>query len=134
MSLIRSCPSRRPQGVIMALVLICMVVSVMLVLAMLQRVMLLQKQTVLRQRQIQSQWIARSAADLAVARLSVESDYDGETWRPDSDEWGDDVSGRADMEWIPESKTLKVIAHYPDPSLRSVRVEREIRIGNEAKP
>ena len=118
----------------MALALICMVVSVMLAVAMLQRVLLVQKQTVLRQHQIQSQWIARSAADLAAARLSVESDYNGGTWRPDSDEWGDEVSGRADMEWIPESKTLKVIARYPDPSLRGVRVEREIRIGNEVKP
>ena len=126
--------SRPPRGFLLAMVLICMLVAVMLLAAMLQRVMLAQRQTRLRQRQIQTQWIADSAADLAVARLSFNEDYTGESWLIDSDPFSGEDSGLAEIEVVRNSQAIKVVAVYPDQPYRGVRIEQEIRIASEAKP
>ena len=93
------CKRTRPRrGFLMAFVLICLTIAVVVLVAMLQRVVLAQRHTVLRQRQIQSQLVAASAAELAIARLSMDSSYQGETWHISAAQLPGDDPARAEIQ------------------------------------
>ena len=119
--------SKVKKGVALVVVLIGLAVTTTIFLSVLKLIAVQRQSVELQTRQIQAGWLAESAVERAVARLSAEADYRGETWNISAQDLGgrdaatikihvDDVPGK------PDRRTVRVEADYPDnPDLRAAR-------------
>ena len=119
------------RGAAMVVVLIGMAVATMIFLSVLKLIAVQRQSVELQTRQIQAGWLAESAVQRAVARLSAEADYRGETWNISAQDIGgrdgatiairvDDVPGK------PDRRTVRVEADYPDDPYQRARQGREV--------
>ena len=74
------------NGAVLVVALICLLLLSVLA-ASLTRTVLLQREQVIREEwQLQAEWLAEAAIDRAVVRMESTPDYEGEEWRPVSNE------------------------------------------------
>ncbi len=128
---------KRHQGAALVIVLIGMAVATMIFLSVLKLIAVQRQSVELQTRQIQAGWLAESAIERAVARLSADANYRGETWNISAQDLGgrdgatiairvEDVPGK------PDRRSVRVEADYPtDPNQRA-RQSREAIIADKA--
>jgi hypothetical protein len=108
-----------------------------LILAMALRSSIRQhRQLEIRVRAVQSHWLAESAIERAVARLAMDGEYRGESWRVSSRELG-----RSDAAYVeilveelldrPQQRSIVVRADYPDDPLHRVRRSKRVIVDLE---
>jgi Tfp pilus assembly protein PilV len=135
-------PSRRPSpkgrgrnrgsGLVIALVTLLVVTSIMgsIMHALLTEL----RQTRQTMNEVQAQWLADAAVERAAARLSANSNYQGENWNvnfPISSGTAES-HGTAEIkvERSGDEKPARIIVHanYPDDSRRRVSAERTVSV------
>ena len=121
-------------GAILVVALICLLLITVLA-ASLTRTVLLQREQVIRDEwRLQAEWLADAGLDRAVARLSAESDYAGEEWRPQLNDDGIAL-GRVRIVVSGEETTgdaslvrVNVTADVPADATERARVQRTASI------
>lgn len=112
-------PIRRLRGgVVLVAVVICLIVISMLCAALLRMGLSQRDGARGDERQVQSDWLAESALERAVARLDADPGYQGETWDIPAGELGGSWSGRAviavqPIDGHPQSRRVHVRAEFP---------------------
>ena len=66
----------------MLIALICLTLISVIAVSLLRCALAQTNQTQAQQRRLQAVWLAESAGGRAAARLAVDPDYQGETWKP----------------------------------------------------
>jgi type II secretory pathway component PulK len=127
------------KGVAMVVVLVGLAVTTAIFLSVL-KLMAVQRQSVeLQTRQIQAGWLAESAVERALARLSADAKYSDETWNIPAQEIGgrdaatiaihvDDVPGK------PDRRAVHVQADYSDDPNQRARQNREVIVPSPLAP
>lgn len=127
--------SHRPRsGMILAMVLVALLI-VMLLGAALANAFLARRQLVRHsEQQQQAFWLAESAMQRAVYRLTNEPEYQGETWQVPADDLGGTYFGVAiiQVDAIAAADTelrITVEATYPSNALKKTIQHRELLVG-----
>ena len=105
------------KGVAMVVVLIGLAVATTIFLSVLKLIAVQRQSVELQARQIQAGWLAESAVQRALARLSADANYRGETWNISAQDIGgrdgatiairvDDVPGKSDRRSSPRRGRL----------------------------
>jgi hypothetical protein len=121
-------PQRR-RGAVSIWAMVCLV-FVTAISASLGRVALLgSRQMVQERRYSQAEWLAQSGWSLAMAQLTRNSDYTGETWDVSAADLGGADAGRVKIEVTPsetstETRQVQVVAGFPVESDRRTQVSR----------
>lgn len=127
------------RGLTTVAVLICFVVLGLMITALVKLGVAYRDQIRTAERRLQAEWLAEAGVDRALAKLSYDPDYKGETWEIPVDELGlpavkDTEKGPAAVVKIEVEpakgqdggRILRVRADYPPDSPRRVRVSREV--------
>ena len=122
---------RRHRGVVLPIVLIGLLVITMFGAAIARSLVSQSKHARRLEWQQQAAWLAESGVQRASNRLANEADYEGETWRIDSDNSGLDAAAVVliHVEQADESDgghLVTVEALYPADSIRRVTHRREL--------
>jgi type II secretory pathway component PulK len=123
--------SKCNSGAALIVVLVGMAVTTMIFLSVLKLIAVERQSIELQTRQSQAGWLAESAVQRAVARLSADAGYHGETWNISAQELGGrdaatitirvaDVAGKTDR------RTVRVEADYPADPYQRARQGREL--------
>ena len=125
-------PKQR-RGAILVVILVCFVVAAAMFV-------MLGRQSVAQRREAdtqlwaaQAQWIAEAALERAVARLSADAKYTGETWAISAAELGGKEGGQAKIHveivaGRPNRRLVRVEADYPDDPVHRSRWTKQIAI------
>lgn len=135
----RSSTPHDRRGVTTVAVLICFVVLALVVASLVKLGVAYRDQVRTAERRLQAEWLAEAGVDRALARLSHDADYEGETWEIPADALGEPSAQTAeqgpaavvlieverpkgrDGGWVVRSR-----ADYPPDPPRRVRVSREV--------
>jgi hypothetical protein len=98
-----------------------------------------QRQFRTRTYEAQAMWLAESAIERAVTRLSEDANYRQETWTIGPEELGGTLGGTASIRVMSVSESpaelrIAVIAEYPNTPERRVRYRRELAVRVEVHP
>lgn len=120
---------RRRQGTALIIAMICLLLASALTVSLVQ-VAVLQREQVLRDEwQLQAEWLAESALDRAAARLVVEPEYAGESWRPQLPGEAEPL-GRVEIAVERPTETGRVqvtaVADVPDDPDERARVRKSV--------
>ncbi len=108
----------RRNGVILVMALVCLVVVGIFSASTIRRLVEQRRLATHQQYRLQSLWLAESARQRAVAKLNLDRNYKGETWRVEADTFDNGKSGIAVIQVaeIPESDSQRRIvieSQYP---------------------
>ena len=121
--------SRRSGAVLMA-ALFCLAVVIVIAMSLARSALVEHRQALRREQQLQSFWLAESAAERAVLRASNEPDYSGETWRPQFDAADSGANSGAAIirvEKRPEGgQKIVVEASYPESGAWRIVSKKEV--------
>lgn len=116
----------------MAAILLCLALAAVLVGGMVSKVAVARRQTVIRQRQLQTQWMIESGVRRGLRRLRDDPAFRHESWSIPAAELGGRWSGQVDLQVTePQDsapQSLQVTARFPLESQLSVTLRRSIRI------
>ena len=132
---------RKPQGVALICVIVCLAVITMLIAGMFKRTLLTRRQLRTERNLRQAQWLAQAGAERAAFRLANDAEYSGEVWAlaaesivgsdpgvvsisVNHDATGYDAPDHDAMDRV----TVQVTADYPSGNVASVRRTREFLI------
>jgi type II secretory pathway pseudopilin PulG len=124
---------RRPStGFILAFVLICLTVVTITLAAMIGRMSQGHRQVMMRQRQVQVQWLAESAIDRAATRLHRDDSYRGETWQlsPEAmgSRWSAHVTIHVESSEPGNTRFVHVTVVYSRADLPGIRYEKQVPV------
>jgi hypothetical protein len=83
--------------------------------------------------QLQAEWMAHSAAELAATRLQADPGWSGDTWTIAPDELSSDEAAAVSVSVVPvpddpQRRTLQITVDYPPDSPQRVRVQHTLLI------
>jgi hypothetical protein len=116
----------------MAVVLACLLVIMLMGSTLVRGMLLHHRQTKTELMQLQTLWLAESAAALGVEQLRTDPQYSGQTWRVIVDE-ASGSTGVAEIlvhrvEQQPRQRILSIRATYPDDPVQRVVLNHEITV------
>lgn len=128
----RSQPNRR-RGGFLIVAMICLLLSTVLVGTVLTLVQAQRRQMTQEQICLQTDWLAESGLERAVARLKADAAYTGETWSVTADELGGAEAGEVmidirPVENHPDQRIVHVEAIYPAGAKQAVRRTRQTTV------
>ena len=85
--------SGKRRGAVLVVVMVCLLVVSLICAAVLKMSISEHRQVRMHEWKLQMEWLAESAIERAVAKLSADKDYTGETWKLSADEFGLETSG-----------------------------------------
>jgi type II secretory pathway component PulK len=115
-------PNRR-LGLTLVPALVCLVVASLLCAALIKKAHTQRLQVRSSEHQAQAEWLAESGLERAVARLTVDRAYAGETWSIPSDAFGNQGAGVVRI----------VITSVNEPTARKIRVEADYPSGDDSR-
>ncbi len=121
----------RPRGITMFVTVVCLAVIAALGASLLRSLAAEHRQAQLRRDQMQAFWLAESAVQRGVARLTAKSAYDGEQWQVDVDANGRRLRAQATIRIEPvggntQGRRIVVEVRCPAEGAASVMQRREI--------
>jgi len=117
---------KRRRGTVLVAVLVCVAVVGAVILSSV-KLAATQRQAIEREAwQVQAVWLAEAGLERAAARLAVDNDYQGETWKIPPEPFGHDLSAVVTIEVLPvedrpDRRTVRVSADYPDDPIHRCR-------------
>jgi type II secretory pathway component PulK len=129
---------RKPRGVILILVLVCLAVAAALIVVAVRLAAVAYRAAQTDEQNLQAAWLVESGLERASARLAADPDYSGETWRLPAAELDGQRAGvvaitvrpAADQ---PSRRIVRVQADFPDDPLLRSRQNKEIVIDLPSK-
>lgn len=121
--------TRSRRGAALVAALLCMAAIAAIAMAIVRTAVLEQRQAVRREQQLQSLWLAESAAERGVARARVAADYAGETWRVSVGDEAESPTGSATItvESDPSGgRRIVAVARFPDDPRWGVVTRKEL--------
>jgi Tfp pilus assembly protein PilX len=123
---------KRRRGAVLVAALFCLAVVLAIAMALVRSALVEHRQTQRRAQQLQSFWLAESAAERAALRLRAEEGYTGETWRPQLLE-GDAAAATGvatiRVEPVPEGgRKIVVEARYPESETWGIVSRKELLV------
>ena len=109
--------------------MICLFVVCMLGFSVLQSLIDRSRAQRVRSWQVQSEWLAESAFDRAIARRQLDAGYRGEVWRVSAEEIGGQWEGQVDIEI--EAGEIRVTARFPLHGSPAVRTSRTMKVARQ---
>ena len=122
----------RRRAAAMAIVLACLMVIMLMGGTIVRGMLQNHRQTKTELLQLQSLWLAESAAAFGVEQLRTDPDYSGETWRVIVDEKSGSIGvveilvHRVDQQ--PRQRILRIKSTYPDNPILRVVLNHEINV------
>jgi type II secretory pathway component PulK len=112
-------------------VLVCLAVAAMLFAVFLRTVNAGRNRAERLGRASQSDWLAESAIERAVARMRVDPSYTGETWRVSAEQLGGSRAGVVAIvvrrrDEAPDRFDIEVVADFPDGTIHRKRTSKTI--------
>ncbi|MDP6445600.1 MAG: hypothetical protein QGG36_08270 [Pirellulaceae bacterium] len=119
----RRVTSQRRRGIALLTALVCLAVIVMLIGTQLRGVFSDSRAAILREHQVQAEWLADSGLDRAAAQLNADASYAGETWKP---KIVDNLVGEVviTVSSSQQRRIVRVVAAYPQGELQQAVAER----------
>ena len=127
-------PNRERRGAALIIALVCIVILGFLLVSVLRFALVRRKASTLQMNRAQATCLAESGLRRAAARLAVDPDYPGETWKitPESLHGEDGASVTIEVETPDEenenTRFVKATADYPNDSPKRARVTKELTI------
>lgn len=122
MSWTTSAPRRR--GVVLALVLVCVLVSSVIAATVVRTTMLGRGQLESEVRAAQADLLAEAGIELGLRRWKGNPDYAGEVWKPA----GQSAEVRLELMPVDEAVLLRVVADVQPPGRKRVRASRSVQL------
>lgn len=129
---VRRRPAGRPRGAALVVAIVCLAIASMLLVSVARLTVIRCGAARDEQWRVQACWLANSALDRAAARLRVDPQYRGETWKIPAESLGGASAGvvRIEVEAIAsraDARRVRVVADYPDhPQLRAQETEETV--------
>jgi hypothetical protein len=129
-SRIRHCSAGRPRGAALIVAIVCLAIASALLISVARLTVIRRGAAQGEQWRVQACWLADSALDRAAARLRVDAQYRGETWKIPAESLGGPSAGavRIEVEAVadqPNARLARVVADYPDDPQRRARKTKE---------
>ena len=129
------CRTTRRNGTVLAIALVCLLVASIFSLSATRHLIGQHRLTTNQQYRLQSLWLAESAMQRAVAKLQLDRNYQGETWRIEPETFGNDKSGVAVIQVVeiavdPSHRRIVIESQYPDSEVHRVvhRIQRRFEL------
>lgn len=120
----------RNNGFVLLGVLVCLAVAGMLCAVFLRTVSTGRNRAERLERARQSDWLAESAIERAVARLRTDPSYAGESWRVSAEQLGGSRPGVVSIvvrrDEAPDRFEIEVVADFPDGTMHRKRTSKTI--------
>ena len=117
------------RGAALLVALFTLMVVMLLSGAVLQSLLAASRQSRRTEIELQAQWLAAAANSRAIARLTAQPDYTGESWRVAIVQSGAvQATGVAEIRVENDASNRQriiVVSHYPDDPSRQIRVRRD---------
>ncbi len=128
---------RRPGGVVLVVVLVCLMIASMLSVAVVRQIVAERRTLEMSHRNLQTRWFAETGLERAAARLAVDEKYSGETWTIPAKELAasDPAVIRIQVETVaeqPQRRSVRVEADYPADSQQRCRKMKQIVVDRDA--
>lgn len=112
----------RRNGAILVMALVCLLVVGIFSASTIRRLVEQRRLATHQQYRLQTLWLAESARQRAVAKLNLDRNYEGETWRVEADTFGDGKSGIAIIQVAEitedhSQRRIMIESQYPESEL-----------------
>lgn len=126
----RTLPALR-RGAILVFAMIALLVASMIGASLLRTTLMSARQIKLEQHRLQASLLAEAGCQRALTRMQLDADYVSEDWTVPSSQLNSPWTGNVRISVAPvpdseSSRTITVIAEYPQASVHLVRVTRQL--------
>lgn len=129
---VRRDESRARRGAVLVAVMICLLLISLLTASLVANVAAQRRQLRQEEQNLQAEWLAESALELAAARLAGEAAYAGETWNVAAEDLGGaqaaTVTIRVGRGIRPRDCTVTAQVEYPAGSRTAVRRTKHLTV------
>jgi Tfp pilus assembly protein PilX len=125
----RTARSRSRSGAALVAALFCMAAISAIAMATVRTALIEQRQALRREQELQSLWLAESAAERAAVRAHAEEGYTGETWRATVGPEEDSPAGVVVISVESDSagqRKIVAVARFPDDERWGIVTRKEL--------
>lgn len=125
------------RATVLVICIVCLLLLSMTVGVLIRAAVLHRNQTRTMLPQVQAEWLAHSAAEVAADRLQTEPGWTGDTWTVPADELGGDTAAQITIQVtsdadVASQRSAQITVDYPPDVPQRVRVEHVVLIDTAA--